>query len=205
LRQLSFNFTFNTSLIIMNFNKNLYYYSLRKHYLLVEKNHAIRAPGKELPAGRPAILSSAPRTPVRKLLVHPKITAAALFLRMILVDPNQIKNKSNSVECVSEPAVVEGPIITVSENPPIGSYSAASSNPDNISVPALFGNKRKKVYSKISKEENISASSLYGGAEQIFSKGITAPPVIERTDRVSLQTLLPPCKRKMMMMTIMKI
>ena len=46
---------------------------------------------------------------------------------------------------------------------------------------------------------------MYGGAEQIFFKGITAPPVIERTDRVSLQTLLPPCKRKMMMMTIMKI
>ena len=107
---------------------------------------------------------------------------------------------------MSEPAaVVEGPIIT-SENPPIGGYSAASSNPENVSVPALIGNKRKKVYRKISKEENISASSMYGGAEQIFFKGIiTAPPVIERTDRVSLQTLLPPCKRKMMMMTIMKI
>ena len=38
---------------------------------------------------------------------------------MILVDLIQIKNKSNSVECVSEPAaVVEGPIVT-SENPPI--------------------------------------------------------------------------------------
>ena len=32
--------------------------------------------------------------------------------------------------------------------------------------------------------------------EQTFFKGITAPPVIERSDRVSLQTLLADCKRK---------
>ena len=100
---------------------------------------------------------------------------------------------------MSEPAaVVEGPIIT-SENQPIvveeeaTAVLSASSNPENISVPALIGNKRKKVYRKSSKEGNISASSM---KEQIFFKGITAPPVIERTDRVSLQTLLPACKRK---------
>ena len=103
---------------------------------------------------------------------------------------------------MSEPAavVVEGPIIT-SENQPIvveeeaTALLSASSNPENTSVPALIGNKRKKVYRKMSKEENISASST---EEQIFFKGITtsAPPVIERTDRVSLQTLLPACKRK---------
>jgi hypothetical protein len=125
-----------------------------------------------LPAGRPAILSSAPRTPVRKLVVHPKITAAAalLFLRMILVDLNQIKNKSNSVECVSEPAaVVERPIIT-SENPPIGGYSAASSNPENISVPALIGNKRKKVYRKISKEEIFQPLLCMEERSRFFSK-----------------------------------
>ena len=66
--------------------------------------------------------------------------------------------KSNSVdEIVSEPAaVVEGSIIT-SENQPIvveeeaTAVLSCSSNPENFSVPALIGNKRKKVYRKISK------------------------------------------------------
>jgi hypothetical protein len=103
---------------------------------------------------------------------------------------------------VSEPAaVVEGPIIT-SENPPIGGALL-------LPIPKIFqylhqsGIKERKSIVKF-QNKKIFQPLMYGGAEQIFFKGITAPPVIERTDRVSLQTLLPPCKRKTMMMTIKK-
>ena len=85
---------------------------------------------------------------------------------------------------MSEPASKNQPIVVEEEATAVLS---ASSNPENISVPALIGNKRKKMYRKMSKEENISATSM---EEQIFFKGITtAPPVIEKTDGVSLQGL----------------
>ena len=87
------------------------------------------------------------------------------------------KNKTNSFdEIVSEPiAVVEGPICT-SDNQPIvveeeataaGSVTekvlSASSNPENISVPAVVGNKGKKIYRKISKEKKFIF--FFGGAD----------------------------------------